>query len=94
MQAVFLRYRLPAIACHPPILLGLTATLGLGPDHGQAGVTLLVQYAISPTLSGPMRSATLDLDVPAGLGPASQVRLLSACCTLQRIFPPLTPSLH
>ncbi|KAK9788863.1 hypothetical protein WJX73_003471 [Symbiochloris irregularis] len=72
-QAVFLRYRLPAIACHPPILLGLTATLGLGPEHSQAGVTLMVQYAISPTLTGSLRSATLDLDVPAGLGPASQV---------------------
>ena len=66
-QAAFLQYRLPAVACPPPLLLRLTA-------RGAARAVLLeARLAAAPGLPGPLEALVLDLDAPAALGDLAKV---------------------
>ena len=79
-QVAFLRYKLPAIACQPPLLLCLSLAAPRAVPGQPQQLLLLVQFALSPVLSAPFRQATLDLDVPASLGQPQQVRRQCVAC--------------
>ena len=76
MQVAFLKYKLPAIACQPPLLLCLSLMAPAAPPGQPRQLLLSVQFAVSPILKGSFRKAVLDLDLPAALGQPQQVLLL------------------
>ena len=66
-QAAFLQYRLPAVACAPPLLLRLSAR------RAMRAVLLEANLAAAPGLPGPLEGLVLDLEAPAALGDPSKV---------------------
>lgn len=78
MQVAFLRYKLPAIACTPPIMLRLHAapvTSLPGTQSTGAGVRVLLQWATSPQLPSEFQQMVLEISVPASYGAPVKVRL-------------------
>ena len=73
LQVAFVKYRLPAIACQPPLLLCLSLMAPAAPAGQPRQLLLSVQFAVSPVLKAPFRHAVLDLDIPAALGQPQQV---------------------
>ncbi|EIE21363.1 hypothetical protein COCSUDRAFT_56582 [Coccomyxa subellipsoidea C-169] len=67
-QVPFLTYRLPALACAPPLLLRLTA------QHGAKGTLLCVEIVASPNLPGQLSAVKLALNVPSVLGAPSKAK--------------------
>lgn len=55
----FLKYRLPALACAPPLLLRLNR------QQGPRGTLLLVEIVASPNLPGQLSAVKLALNVPS-----------------------------
>eukprot|EP00884_Botryococcus_braunii_P008684 jgi/Botrbrau1/17817/Bobra.0127s0062.1 len=67
----FLRYKLPAIACTPPILLRLNAAPATnlpGLRNSGTGVRILLQWATGPDLPSAFQQMTLELSVPSSYG--------------------------
>ncbi|KAK9908229.1 hypothetical protein WJX75_004580 [Coccomyxa subellipsoidea] len=58
-QVAFLKYRLPALACAPPLLLRLNR------QQGPRGTLLLVEIVASPNLPGQLSAVKLALNVPS-----------------------------
>lgn len=74
-QVPFLTYRLPAVACAPPLLLRLKR------QQGRRGTLLSVHVTASPNLPGSLCGIKLALDVPSFQGNApSKVRLAGFTC--------------
>lgn len=67
-----LKYRLPAVACLPPLVLQVAPVL---PESGGANqsVLLVVQYGVNPRLAGHLRKVTFTLQVPKALGQPSKI---------------------
>lgn len=82
MQEPLLKYRLPAVACPPPLLLQVTPVLPAQSGGAQQSVLFVVQYCVSPHLRGVLRSATFTLQCPRILGEpkkASHLTTANAC---------------
>ena len=73
LQEPLLKYRLPAVACPPPLLLQITPLLPPESAGPKQAVLFVVQYCISPRLTGPLRDITMTLQVPKPLGQPSKV---------------------
>jgi len=67
-QAAFLQYRLPAVACAPPLLLRLAVR------GAPRAVMLEAQLAAAHNLPGALQGLVLDLDAPAALGELAKAR--------------------
>jgi len=67
-QAAFLQYRLPAVACAPPLLLRLAVR------GAPRAVLLEAQLAAAHGLPGALQGLVLDLDAPAALGELAKAR--------------------
>ena len=59
LQAILLRYTLPAMACAPPLLLSLVS------QSSARGVLLTCHVLVSPTMPGILEAVTLDLHLPS-----------------------------
>lgn len=73
LQEPLLKYRLPAVACPPPLLLQITPVLPPESAGPKQAVLFVVQYCISPRLTGPLRDISMTLQVPKSLGQPSKV---------------------
>lgn len=78
MQEPLLKYRLPAVACPPPLVLQVTPLLSSQSGSPQKGVLFVVQYHVNPQLCGELRSATFTLQCPRILGEPKKVSLSSS----------------
>ncbi|DBA86245.1 hypothetical protein WJX77_008239 [Trebouxia sp. C0004] len=79
-----LKYRLPAVACPPPLLLQITPVLPPESAGPKQAVLFVVQYCISPRLTGPLRDITMTLQVPKPLGQPSKVSSKASWSANQR----------
>ena len=77
MQEPLLKYRLPAVACPPPLVLQVTPLLSSQSGSPQKGVLFVVQYHVNPQLRGVLRSATFTLQCPRILGEPKKVSFSS-----------------
>lgn len=68
VQVAFLTYRLPALACAPPLLLRLIR------QHSPKGTLLLVEIVASPNLPGQLSGVKLALNVPSAVSSPAKVR--------------------
>lgn len=66
-QVAFLKYRLPALACAPPLLLRLSG------QRGPRGSLLSVEIVASPNLPGHLTGVKLALNVPSAQANPSKV---------------------
>ena len=73
LQEPLLKYRLPAVACPPPLLLQVTPVLPPEAAGPKQAVLFVVQYCVNPQLAGPLRDVTMTLQVPKALGQPSKV---------------------
>ena len=79
MQEPLLKYRLPAVACPPPLVLQLTPLLSSQSGTSQRGVLFVVQYHVNPQLRGVLRGATFTLQCPRILGEPKKASLAVFC---------------
>ncbi|KAK9845801.1 hypothetical protein WJX81_002731 [Elliptochloris bilobata] len=77
-QAAFLQYRLPAVACTPPLLLRLSAR------RAARAVLLEARLAAAPGLPGALEGLVLDLEAPAALGDPSKITPRASWAPAQR----------
>lgn len=73
VQEPLLKYRLPAVACPPPLVLQLTPILPTQSSSPQKAVLFVVQYHVNPQLWGVLRGATFTLQCPRALGEPKKV---------------------
>ena len=73
MQEPLLKYRLPAVACPPPLVLQITPVLSIRSSSRPKAVLFVVQYHVNPQLRGHLRSATFTLQCPRILGEPKKV---------------------
>jgi hypothetical protein len=75
----FLSYRLPALACAPPVLLRLNR------QQAPRSTLLTAQVMASPNLPGSLCGIKLALDVPSSQGPPSKVYCLDLHSNIQTL---------
>lgn len=83
-QVAFLTYRLPALACAPPLLLRLMR------QHSPKGTLLHVEIVASPNLPGQLSGVKLALNVPSAVSAPSKVTPYIAALVTQPCLCPVT----
>ena len=73
LQEPLLKYRLPAVACPPPLLLQVTPILPSETGGQKKSMLFVVQYCVNPKLSGALRDLTMTLQLPKPLGQPTKV---------------------
>lgn len=73
MQEPLLKYRLPAVACPPPLILQVTPILPSETGSQKQSLLFVVQYCVNPKLSGALRDVTMTLQLPKPLGKPTKV---------------------
>ena len=73
LQEPLLKYRLPAVACPPPLVLQVTPVLPPETVTQKQSVLFVVQYCVNPKLSGSLRDVTVTLQLPKPLGQPTKV---------------------
>lgn len=80
LQEPLLKYRSPAVACPPPLVLQVTPALPPESAGPKQSVLIVVQYCVNPRLAGPLRDVTLTLQTPKPLGQPGKVTLSVHLC--------------
>lgn len=73
MQEPLLKYRLPAVACPPPLVIQVTPVLPSEAESQKQSLLFVVQYCVNPKLSGALRDVTVTLQLPKPLGKPTKV---------------------
>ena len=73
MQEPLLKYRLPAVACPPPLVLQVTPVLPSESATSKQSLLFVVQYCVNPRLAAPLRELALTLQVPKPVGQPGKV---------------------
>ncbi|KAL3157615.1 hypothetical protein ABBQ32_012066 [Trebouxia sp. C0010 RCD-2024] len=68
-----LKYRLPAVACPPPLVIQVTPVLPSEAESQKQSLLFVVQYCVNPKLSGALRDVTVTLQLPKPLGKPTKV---------------------
>ncbi|BDA44585.1 hypothetical protein COCOBI_06-0610 [Coccomyxa sp. Obi] len=79
-QVAFLTYRLPALACAPPLLLRLIR------QQSPKGTLLLVEIVASPNMPGQLSGVKLALNVPSAVSTPSKAKPRGAWVPEQKQF--------
>ena len=73
LQEPLLKYRLPAVACPPPLVLQVTPILPSETASQKESLLFVVQYCVNPKLPGALRDFTMTLQLPKPLGKPTKV---------------------
>lgn len=68
LQEPLLKYRLPAVARSPPLVLQVTPVLPSEAASQNQSVLFVVQYGVNPKVLGALWDVTMTLQLPKPLG--------------------------